>query len=287
MHLESDFNNEELFEQTTDDSVFHDRPFLLSMQNSKNNKTNREFSITTGPVPQFDEINICFGSVIAGKSFIRTIENVDTDEEGYPSAKITVKDCGIFSDDQALPTNDDGTGDDWEDSIMDDERINMEVPSDVFKAVESLKDIATKLFKEKRIDLAHKKYEKALCYLGDYMPYDLDDGDLAHLIQLKFSIFLNTSLTSYLVGNGKEAIRCANEALSLETGTDQLKAKAYYRIGLGYLLQKDEQSALDNFDTALRLLPGDSAIIASRKDAIRRRQERKKKEKHAFSRIFS
>jgi peptidyl-prolyl isomerase D len=269
-----------------DEYVSHAEPFQLTMVNDPSELNGIKFCITTAPMPHLDGINVCFGYVIAGRSVIRNIENLKLNSKNCPLMKVVIVNCGQFPEKEPLPSNDDGTGDDWEDYIFDDVRIDMDVPSQVFEAVESIKNIATRLLKQGDKVLGHKKYEKALTYLKDYLPDDLDDADLDHLVKLKFSIYLNTALTACQNEDGKEAIRCATEALSLDTGTDQLKAKAHYRMGLGYLLQKDEERAIEELDNALKLLPGDKAIVTAKKDAMNRREERRNREKQMLSRMF-
>lgn len=259
--------------------VDYNEPFLLVMVDDPPIGT--RFYITTFAAPHMEGINVCFGKVLAGRSVIRKVEKLSGT---HPEAVIV--DCGEYSQDSPLPRKGDGTGDDYEDEIYDDVRVNMEIPSTVFKAVKSIKDIGTGLFKLGDMATAHKKYGKAIRYLKEYFPDDLNDDDLEQLVSLKFSVYLNASLTAYKLENGPDAVRYATEALDLETGTNLQRAKAHYRLGLGYLLCNDEEKALVEFDEALTLLPGDAAIIKSRGDAIRKKQERRAKEKAGLSRML-
>ncbi|KAF5135527.1 hypothetical protein DV495_000748 [Geotrichum candidum] len=267
--------------------VKHDQPFLLSMANAGPNTNGSQFFITTVPTPHLDNKHVVFGKVIAGKGIIRALERTPTGEQDKPLETALITDSGELSPDEPLPTKaDDGTGDLYEDFIKDEPSVDLENPSSVFKAVQNIKDIGTKLFKAGDFPKAFSKYKKAAQYIEDFYPDTLNDEDLKTATDLKISLYLNLSLVGLKLNKNQEVIKSAEEALKIPEIGDKEKAKAYYRLGTAYVNLKDEPKGIEQFNKALELVPGDAAITQGVAKANAQLQERNKKEKAAFSKFF-
>lgn len=264
----------------------HEHPFLLSMANAGPNTNGSQFFITTVPTPHLDGKHVVFGKLLAGKSIIRNVEATKTDEGDRPLVDVRIVDCGVFEGE--LPQKVDPTGDMYEDSIKDEDKVDMKDPQSVFRAVTEIKNIGTNEFKAGHVDVAQAKYQKASNYLRDYFPDDLSEEDLKTLTDLKVSVWLNLSLTSLKTNNAKIAISAADQVLSLvEPVGDKEKAKALYRKGNGHLLEKDEPMAIAELQKALALAPGDAAITQLINKAKAQAKQREEKQRNAMKKFFS
>jgi peptidyl-prolyl isomerase D len=268
----------------------HDKPFLLSMANSGPNTNGSQFFVTTVPTPHLDGKHVVFGRLLSGKSVIRAIERSEKNSQDKPLKDCIIVDCG------ELPANyipepvvavDDGTGDIYEEVLADNDSINLENPASVFKVVNDLKDIGTKLFKAGDLERSLTKYQKTANYLRDYFPEDLPEEQINELNKLKVSVFLNIALVSLKLNKNSEVLKASTEALDVENVDDKSKAKALYRRGSAYLKLKNEEVALKDFAEALKLSPGDGAILKGIDDVKKSELARKQKEKKAFSKMFS
>jgi peptidyl-prolyl isomerase D len=185
-----------------------------------------------------------------------------------------------------LPSLDDGTGDDYEPYLVDDPRVDVNDPETVFAAIRAVKEIGTSLYGQAETSKAYEKYKKASRQLEQYFPDDLSESDLKTLIELKTSVYLNLSLAALRTNRGAEAAAAANEVLLLDGISEKDYAKALYRRGSGYLLANNEEWALRDLNEALKLSPGDAAIvhqIERAKDAQRARtQAERKRLQNAF-----
>jgi len=269
--------------------VLHDKPFLLSMANAGPNTNGSQFFVTTVPTPHLNGKHVVFGRLLSGKSVIRAIERTKTDSGDKPVNDVEIKDCGELPKDYVIEPSvpkDDGTGDIYEDVLADNDNVDVENPESVFKAINALKDIGTKLFKEKDLERAYQKYSKASSYLADYFPDDLSGEHLDELYKLKVSVNLNVALVGLKVKKFDETIRVTTAVLETEKVDDKSKAKALYRRGCAYLSLKNEDESLKDLNEALALSPSDGAITKAIADVKRIEKERIAKEKKAFSKMF-
>lgn len=266
----------------------HDSPFLLSMANAGPNTNGSQFFVTTVPTPHLDGKHVIFGKVLAGKSIVRAVENIKTGPNDSPVEPVVIADCGEYPLDAELPTKaDDGTGDTFEESIFDEESIDMKDPKSVFGAVTKLKEIGTKMFKAQKLDIAYQKYNKASGYLEDYLPENLSDADLKTDIDLKVSLYLNISIVGLRLGKNKEALAAAKNALEVGKLGDKERAKAHYRIAASYLALKNYEDSIKNYQEALKYAPTDEAIVNGLKQAQAKLQDKKQKEKAAYAKFFA
>lgn len=280
---------ESVYGEKFEDEAFpftHDKPFLLSMANAGPNTNGSQFFITTVPTPHLDGKHVVFGEVIAGKSVVKQMENFPTKQDDVPTKPIVISDCGMFTDDMDMVIND-GTGDVYDATLEEESKVDVNNPETVFKAVNEIKNIGTKCFKQGQLDLAFKKYQKAASYLEQYFPDDLSAEDIKTKNTLKVSCHLNAALMAMKMGNGKATIEAASEALQCEQLDQTSKAKAYFRKGSGRVLAKDEEGAIADFEEALQFAPEDAAVTKALGDCKKKLKARQQQEKAAFQKFFN
>lgn len=269
--------------------VLHDKPFLLSMANAGPNTNGSQFFVTTVPTPHLNGKHVVFGRLLSGKSVIRAVERTEKDSGDKPLKDVEITDSGELPSDYVIEPSapkDDGTGDIYEEVLADNDSVDIEDPESVFKVSNALKDIGTKLFKEKDFERAYQKYAKAAAYLEEYFPNDLSEENLDELYKLKVSVNLNVALVGLKIKKHNETIKAATAALETEKIEDKSKAKALYRRGSAYLSLKNEEASIRDLNEALSLSPSDGAILKAIEDVKRIEKERIAKEKKAFSKMF-
>ncbi|KAH3680953.1 hypothetical protein WICMUC_000096 [Wickerhamomyces mucosus] len=270
----------------------HDQPFLLSMANAGPNTNGSQFFITTVATPHLNGKHVVFGKLISGKSIIRSIERIETDSNDKPLVPIIITNSGELPIDYKIDTStstikDDGTGDIYEDVLADNENLDVENdPESVFKIINELKEIGTKLYKSGDLTQSFNKYNKTSNYLKDYFPNDLTDLQIDQLNRLKISTNLNIGLVGLKLNKFKETIESSTRALEIDLIDDKSKSKALYRRGISYLNLKNEELATLDLTNALKISPNDSAILKAIEDLTKLKLERKQREKRAFSKMF-
>ena len=74
----------------------HEKPFLLSMANAGPGTNGSQFFITTVSTPHLDAKHVVFGEVLQGKSIVRNIENLKTQND-KPITPTTIKGTTILA----------------------------------------------------------------------------------------------------------------------------------------------------------------------------------------------
>ncbi|BGP14927.1 hypothetical protein JCM10213_003716 [Rhodosporidiobolus nylandii] len=278
----------------------HDKPFLLSMANAGPNTNGSQFFITTVPTPHLDGKHTVFGKVLHGRSVVRLMEEAPTKGDA-PTEDIIIEDCG------QLAEGDNGiVADEFADGYEDypsDEEADVNDPKVVLKIADEIKSCGTDLFKKGNFQQAQKKYQKALRYLDRHIALPERDLELeAQLVNLRLSILLNSALTAIkgnpvTAANAQLAVKQATRALSLDGNpeedsnrkqlTDAEKAKALFRRAKAHAVLKDEKEAVADFEAAAKLQPEDASIKAELAALKARIEERKKKARAAFGKMFS
>ncbi|GAA5848752.1 hypothetical protein JCM9279_002932 [Rhodotorula babjevae] len=258
----------------------HDKPFLLSMANA-------------GP-----GTNGSHGRVLHGRSVVRLVEESPVQGDS-PSEEILIRDCGELADgDDGIAS--DPFADGHEDYPSDDE-ADVNDPKVALQVASDIKERGTELFKQGNFPQASKKWQKSLRYLDRHL--DLPERDLALEAQyatLRLSLLLNSALVALKVGGTSAAqlgVKAASRALRLDGDPEQVpmakrltdadKAKALYRRAMARTLLKEEKEAVEDLEEAAKLQPDDAAIRKELTAAKQRIEDRKKRARAAYGKMFS
>ena len=281
---------ESIYGEKFDDENFeikHEKPFLLSMANSGPGTNGSQFFVTTVPTPHLDGKHVVFGEVLTGKSIIRKVENLKTQSD-KPIPEVTIIDCGEVSGDESVSETKtaDSTGDPYED-FPEDQGKDLK-GQEIVKIASELKNFGNKAFKSGDLDLALDKYQKGLRYLNEYPEVTDDDPqELAkELTSTRFSLHSNSALLQIKLKQFEEAQKSASNALELSRIPEADRAKAYYRRGLANEGLKDDEEAMKDFESALKLAPGDASITRELGIVKKKTAEQAKKEKAAYKKFF-
>ncbi|KAK7203054.1 peptidyl-prolyl cis-trans isomerase-like protein D [Myxozyma melibiosi] len=285
---------ESIYGDRFDDEDFelkHTSPFLLSMANAGPNTNGSQFFITTVKTPHLDGKHVVFGQVLVGKSIVRMLESQAVDSGDKPLVPCVISDCGQLTYEEAMEAksaSQDGSGDTLEDYPEDEEEIkgDKRTTEQLLQLATQIKEIGTKLFKEQQYALSLEKHAKALRYLNYFSPDD-KEATAPLFDKLKISVLLNMALIQLRLEQPYDAVKSASNALLVEGITDADKAKAYYRRGVGHLRSKNEEDAVESLSEALKLAPGDKAIVKELENAKHRIAEKKRKERAAYAGFFS
>ncbi|KAL5121572.1 peptidyl-prolyl cis-trans isomerase cpr6 [Pleosporales sp. CAS-2024a] len=288
---------ESIYGEKFDDENFekiHDRPFLLSMANAGPGTNGSQFFVTTVPTPHLDQKHVVFGEVINGKSIVRQIEKLKTQSGDKPDQDVTIIDCGELTGDdydKATEKTPDITGDPYED-FPEDQKPNSDEEwkgEEILNIATELKDMGNAAFKKQDLNLGIAKYQKSLRYLREYpAPLENDAADLFSKLQaLKISVYLNCALLQNKTNRYAEAMESATKALDIKDISEKDKAKAYFRRGQAKVGKKDDEGAIQDLTQALKLAPGDAAIVKELDGAKKRVAVRKEKEKKVYKNAFN
>ncbi|QLQ79139.1 hypothetical protein HG537_0B04870 [Torulaspora globosa] len=271
----------------------HDRPFLLSMANAGPNTNGSQAFVTCVPTPHLDGKHVVFGEVIQGKRLVRLIENQQTDKENdRPLKDVKIEDCGVLPDDYEVPANAEETptdayGDNYEDSIKDDSKVDINDVKSVLKAVEFVKQIGTEQFKRQNYEVALEKYIKCDKFLKEYVPEDLPEDDLKSINELKVSVPLNIALCALKTQNYQRVLVASSEVLYAEAANDKSKAKALYRRGLAYNALNDPDMAIADLEMATTFQQNDPSILNAIKEVRLKKKQINDKQRKSLSKMFS
>lgn len=271
----------------------HDKPFLLSMANAGPNTNGSQAFITCVPTPHLDGKHVVFGEVIQGKRIVRLIENLQVDQDNnLPFQEVKIEDCGVLPNDYVVPEDAEMTpvdeyGDNYEDSLKNDSKVDINDVESVLKAVEFVKNIGTEQFKKRNLAIALEKYQKCDKFLKEYFPDDLSEDDIKRVNALKVSIPLNIALVALKLNDNRTVLIAASEVLYAEGADDLAKAKALYRRGLAYTNVNDTDMALTDLELAATFHPNDAAIHKAIKDTKAKRKQQIEKQKKSLSKMFA
>ena len=120
---------------------------------------NSQFFITTVPARHLDGKHVVFGKVLKGKSLVRRIEEMATDERDNPLIPITISDCGVIapeeSGDDQLTQDPNDPYEDYPD-VWDEEKT----PEVLLKIATRMNELGNEAFKTLQYRQSIEKYQK-------------------------------------------------------------------------------------------------------------------------------
>ncbi|KAJ2488551.1 peptidyl-prolyl cis-trans isomerase cpr6 [Coemansia sp. RSA 2050] len=287
---------ESIYGEKFEDEAFpykHDRPFLLSMANAGPNTNGSQFFITTVNTPHLDGKHVVFGQVLKGRYVVRAIEDTPTAAGDKPVSPVVITNCGELKqgeDDGCTPA--DGVPEDPEDyDLAEDEA---EIPAEILLQVGTqMKDQGNDEFKRGNLAEAVAKYKAGLRYLREFPVFDEEtdpeDKLRPQFITLKVPIMLNRAMCYLKLGQFASAAGDCTIVLEYKDKEVSVKdrTKALYRRGTARRQLKMLEEAREDLLEARELDPQDKAISNELILVDRAIQEREKKEKQMYSKLFS
>ncbi|KAI1360377.1 cyclophilin-like domain-containing protein [Xylaria arbuscula] len=265
----------------------HEKPFLLSMANAGPGTNGSQFFITTVPTPHLDGKHVVFGEVKTGKSIVRQIENLKTQND-KPQPDATISDCGVLTGpaEEEVKTAD-PLGDKYED-FPEDETSEPLDAAKILQIASDCKEFGNKAFKAGDVLTGLEKYQKGLRYLNEEPDLSEASEDVkTKLSALRFTLNCNSALLNLKLEAWEDAERSAASALAVSGISDAEKGKALYRRGLALIKLKDEDEAVNALQEARKLVPGDAAITKELDTVKKQAAARRAKEKAAYQKFFS
>ncbi|KAK3383936.1 40 kDa peptidyl-prolyl cis-trans isomerase [Lasiosphaeria ovina] len=269
----------------------HDRPFLLSMANAGPGTNGSQFFVTTVETPHLNDKHVVFGQVLSGKSVVRQIENLTTQND-KPTRDVIISDCGELADSDAIAAESrvpDAFGDNYEDFPEDQNTDGKPLVADkILEIASGCKEFGNKAFKSGDFSVALDKYQKGLRYLNEDPELDNEpSGTKEKLDALRVTLNSNAALMNLKLGAWDECVRAADNALAVPGVSDKDRAKALYRRGYAQVRMKDEDAALKSLEEAKKLSPEDAAITNELAIVKKAASARIAKEKAAYKKFFT
>lgn len=303
-----------IYGESFDDENFvhnHAEPFVLSMANAGPNSNKSQFFVTLKGSPHLDGKHVAFGKVVAGKSVLRLLEDLETAPGDAPVLPVTISDCGELQRDAKLlmpfiGSQDGLTADKYEEHPDDnfnlgkgEGELNFDDPEQALRVTQEIKAFATEVYKmageaedeQERtmvLRVALQKYKKALRYVFELSP-DPDSSKQAHdeFQKLKLALHQNVGLVALQLKNHDQVINSTTSALEMECAGARDKAKALSRRSSAYQGLKKLERALSDLEEAHELLPSDPQI-AKRLATLKQETEKKEqKQKAQYAKFFS
>lgn len=301
-----DIGNQSIYDDYFKDENLIDleKKFLICMSNfGKKDHNSSQFFITLEKSPHLNGKHTVFGKIKYGKSILREIEKIDvfsnknSDSNAWiPIKKVTIKDSGIWKEGDLLwntitCVNTIG-GDIYEeypdDNELDD--LDLENVEQSYKITNIIKNSATLLFKEKKLNEALLKYKKALRYCNELLPDDESNKDMFKKFQeLKKTIYLNLSLVTLNLNDFESCINYCGFLLQMEDVelTNIQLSKIFYRLGKSYASLKKYEVALETLNKGLIVTPEDPSIKRELTMVKKIVNDSKKEEKAKYAKFFS
>lgn len=287
------YNNDTFEDENVSEPL--DSPFKLCMANVGIANANKsQFFITTFPQPHLNGKHTVFGKVIHGKSVVREIERVNTDNQNIPKQEniVLIEDCGDWTENMDVPVYnacyDQIGGDIYEEYPDDDENIDRESSELVYNASTKIKESGTLLFKKGMKQEAFLKYKKCLRYVMEYIPDEDQEPEwYKKYLTIKKKLYLNLSMVCLGLKNFIKAADYSSYLLDMNNLTTQERAKGHYRYGCSLIELKKYDEALTELKSAKNLVPEDSAIEAQLNKCELLMETKKQREKAKYAKFFS
>mmetsp|Transcript_1690 Transcript_1690/g.1827 ORF Transcript_1690/g.1827 Transcript_1690/m.1827 type:complete len:386 (+) Transcript_1690:1324-2481(+) len=287
------YNNDTFEDENVSEPL--DIPFKLCMANDGIANANKsQFFITTFPQPHLNGKHTVFGKVIHGKSVVREIERVNTDNQNIPKQEniVLIEDCGDWTENMDVPVYnacyDQIGGDIYEEYPDDDENIDKESSELVYNASTKIKESGTLLFKKGMKQEAFLKYKKCLRYVMEYIPDEDQEPEwYKKYLDIKKKLYLNLSMVCLGLKNFIKAADYSSYLLDMNNLTTQEKAKGHYRYGCSLIELKKYDEALTELKSAKSLVSEDPAIETQLNKCELLMETKKQREKAKYAKFFS
>lgn len=289
----------------------HAEPFVLSMANAGPNSNKSQFFVTLKGSPHLDGKHVAFGKVVAGKSVLRQLEELDTAPGDVPVLPVTITNCGELKRDAKLllpfiGSQDGLTADKYEEHPDDnfnvgkeEGELNFDDPEQALRVTLEIKAYATEVYKmagdaeseEERamvLRVALQKYKKALRYVFELSP-DPDSSKKAYdeFQKAKLALHQNMGLVALQLKKYDQVINSTTSALEMECATSRDRAKALSRRSSAYQGLKKQERAINDLEQAHELLPSDPQISKSLTALKQESEMKEKKQKAQYAKFFS
>ncbi|KAJ2003511.1 peptidyl-prolyl cis-trans isomerase cpr6 [Coemansia thaxteri] len=287
---------ESIYGEKFEDEAFpykHERPFLLSMANAGPNTNGSQFFITTVSTPHLDNKHVVFGQVLKGRYVVRAIEDTPTGDSDKPDSDVVIADCGELKqgeDDGCTPA--DGVPEDPEDYDVPEGAVELS-PETLVQVGTRMKNEGNEEFKSGNLDEAVTKYTKGLRYLREIPIFDAENDPQDKLrpqfVALKVPVMLNRAMCYLKLGDFEGAAKDCTIVLEYKDKevTAKDRTKALYRRGTARRQLKMFEKAREDLLEAKNIDPQDKAISNELMLVERAIQDREKKEKQMYSKLFS
>lgn len=268
-----------------------DTVFRLAMANTGPNTNTSQFFINTYPSPHLNGKHTIFGSVLFGKSTVRTIERENVDANGSPLKEIIIEDCGEWVESMGVPVYNTSYsqlgGDIYEEYPDDDTHFDKDKTSEAYNAANVIKESGSLLFKQKSYKEAFFKYHKSLRYVMEFITDKDQDPEFSAKFQdLKKKLYLNLSLTCINIKDFTSAVKYSTFLLESDDLLPSEAAKGHYRRGVSLLELKKFQDSLKDLQKCKELNPNDKIVDSKIELAEQAIQNIKLKEKQKYAKFF-
>jgi tetratricopeptide (TPR) repeat protein len=135
-------------------------------------------------------------------------------------------------------------------------------------------------FSAKRFNQAVRKYQRGLDFIDS--KYDASEEEKKQAEELEKTLTLNMAQCYINLREWKKAIESCNKVFE----TDKSNPKAQFRRAVAYSGLDDWTRATADFDRALELTPGDSAVIAEYNKLKQKMRQQDLKEKKMYTNMF-
>jgi len=264
----------------------HEQSGLLSMANAGPGTNGSQFFITTTTTPHLDGKHVVFGKIIKGFGVVRDLEFAETGEQDKPVKECAIGDCG-----ELAPGEDDGC------TIVADESgdsfPNYPIDSDLdFSQIEPITNASVEIktagnfyFKKQDFSKAKYKYNKALRYMNQLREKDTMSPEEIETVSKTFvlPLLLNVAAAELKLKDYDTCLENCEEALDI----DPSSVKAMFRKGQALRGLKDTDQAMVVLAKAMEMEPNDKGIRNEYAAVKKTIDDYKKKEKAAYSKMFS
>jgi len=151
----------------------------------------------------------------------------------------------------------------------------------VIQNAQERKEQGNGFFQNNQVDIAIRKYEKAMKYLDGNHKFSEEEKE--QINNLKLPIQINLSLCYFKINDVKKSLDYANKALEI----DPRNVKGLYRRGLAYAENSQWEYSLADYEKVLELDPGNAAAARAKAKLLKSMSKQDQKDKKRYANLFS